>query len=241
MRGIIDKYPDDWEMCLPFAVGALRGSEMAVLGGRSPFEVVTGMKPTMPATLKAQLPVGGIGVDDYVRGLVECLQETYTSVQEAQKEIQERREKQAPGRMSAQLRIGDIVLLRNRDHEMPRGEHRWNQKTDGVLYRISEAMGQNTFRLAGVRTGGPPVSSGGGANPINKFGAERLVRVELPETETRLRYPHRIEVWDADVGDWQVATVEQVAVDGAMLLRYDHDLSNPEWVDLSKERFRWVR
>jgi hypothetical protein len=241
MRGLIDKYPDDWERCLPFAVGKLRGTEMGVLGGRSPFEVVTGMKPTMPATLKARLPVGDVGVDEYVKGLIECLDVTHKAVQEAQKESFEKQQRSVKGRESAQLKIGDVVLLRNRDSEMPKGENRWTQKTSGILYRITEALGANTFKLGELNTGRKPMSSFGGVALVNKFGAERLVKVDMPELDVKLEGTHRIELFDADAGDWRAAELLQIGADGKIRLRYDDDAATTEWLDLSKERYRWIR
>ena len=56
MRGIFEKvaYTGDrnrWVEYLPFVVGHLRTMNMAALGGRSPMEVVTGLKPKLPQTL----------------------------------------------------------------------------------------------------------------------------------------------------------------------------------------------
>ena len=53
-----------WVEYLPLVVGHLRAMNMAVLGGRSPMEVVMGVKPQLPQTIAAGLPVRDVGVDN---------------------------------------------------------------------------------------------------------------------------------------------------------------------------------
>ena len=66
VRGIIDGDPERWEAALPYAQMALRAAPMKCLGGRSPYEVVTGLRPRMPHVLKTGLPVESRTVDEYV-------------------------------------------------------------------------------------------------------------------------------------------------------------------------------
>ncbi len=53
IRGLVHDHPEDWESMIPYAQFLLRTTPMKVLGGRSPYEVVTGIKPGMPAVMKA--------------------------------------------------------------------------------------------------------------------------------------------------------------------------------------------
>ena len=64
LREQFDSFDKDGEDSLPFAVGLLRTLNMKALGGRTPHEVVLGLKPTMPATLMARLPFTSIEIDE---------------------------------------------------------------------------------------------------------------------------------------------------------------------------------
>ena len=85
---------------------------MACLGGRSPFEVVTGLKPRMPGSLFAGVPVETRGTDEYVKDLMEHLKEVHSSVQRVALQTIATNEETLGGRISAELRVGDTVLVR---------------------------------------------------------------------------------------------------------------------------------
>ena len=59
--GFVKNHPSDWLHYLPAAEGAMRAVMMAALGGRSPMEVVMGLKPQLPAALTQALPVEHMG------------------------------------------------------------------------------------------------------------------------------------------------------------------------------------
>ena len=48
VRGLVDGHPEDWEEMLPYAQGILRMTPHSSLGGRSPYQVVTGIRPALP-------------------------------------------------------------------------------------------------------------------------------------------------------------------------------------------------
>jgi len=48
VRGLVLDHPEDWESRIPYAECILRMLPLKSLGGRSPYEVVTGLKPTLP-------------------------------------------------------------------------------------------------------------------------------------------------------------------------------------------------
>ena len=54
---------EDWHLWLPFVVGFLRTQKMKALGNRSPMEVVMGIQPDLPASLRAGLPVEAVGAE----------------------------------------------------------------------------------------------------------------------------------------------------------------------------------
>ena len=76
--------------------------------GRSPYEVVYGMKPRPPMTMHAALPqVSDVSVDEYVKMLVKQMSETYTGILKAARDQVEKDEENQAGRVSARLKVGD--------------------------------------------------------------------------------------------------------------------------------------
>ena len=73
---------------------------------------------------------------------------------------------------------------------------------------------------------------------MNKFHAERLVKVELPELGL-VEGPRRLE-FTKNGEDWEKARLVKVALDGRVLLEKELDPGRPEWTDLSRLRYRWV-
>ena len=234
MRGLVESHEDTWEERLPFALGAIRMTEMKCLGGRSPYEVVYGMKPRPPMTMHAALPqVSDVSVDEYVKTLVKQMSETYTDILKAARDQAEKDEELQKGSPSRQLKVGDYVMIR--DHE-PKGRSRFEQKTSGTIYRISQALGQETFRLETLTEPGVPITEF-----INKINGDRLICVEVPSEDFAYtsNKNRQIEIWDDELGDWRRGEILKFSVDGAIFMRYDHQRQNPQWLTLSKLRYRW--
>ena len=76
VRGILQGHADHWEEAT-YATFILRSSPMGCLGGRSPLEVVTGLKPRVPAVISAGLPVTMRGIDQYVKDLLTHLKDVH--------------------------------------------------------------------------------------------------------------------------------------------------------------------
>ena len=81
VRAVVDGHPERWEEAIMYAQLLLRCAPMACLGGRSPYEVVTGLKPRFPRALIGAFPVEDRSVDAYVKALIESLREVHSSVQ----------------------------------------------------------------------------------------------------------------------------------------------------------------
>jgi hypothetical protein len=73
VRAVVDGQPENWEDALMYAQLILRCAPMAALGGRSPYEVVTGLKPRFPRSVLGAVPVAERTVDSYVKDLMEHL------------------------------------------------------------------------------------------------------------------------------------------------------------------------
>ena len=68
-----------------------------------------GIKPRLPQTISAGLPVRDIGVDVYVRQLVQSLNRTWQSVRDQGRELAQHREGTAHAGRGEALKIGDYV------------------------------------------------------------------------------------------------------------------------------------
>ena len=76
VRGLVEGHSDDWERRIALCESILRMVPLASLGGRSPYEVVTGLKPRMPAALTPGHPVQYLEINEYVGRLQQYFQET---------------------------------------------------------------------------------------------------------------------------------------------------------------------
>ena len=69
IRGLVADHPEDWESRVPFAERILRIIPLKSLGGGSPYEVVTGLKPRLPRALDVAQVIESVDVNEYVRRL----------------------------------------------------------------------------------------------------------------------------------------------------------------------------
>ena len=80
VRGLVQDHPEDWEARMPYCQAILRIMPMKVLGGRCPYEVVTGLKPKLPSALDPHSRIEAINVGEYCDKLQEFFSECYSYV-----------------------------------------------------------------------------------------------------------------------------------------------------------------
>ena len=202
-------------------------------------EVVTGIKPSLPMTISSQLPVQDIGIDQYVTDLIQALGQTYAEVREVNREIAQDREGTTKGTHGRILEQGSLVLRIKTKDNRPTGTHRFQDRYDGHLYRVKREVGANTFTIE--RISGEPVVNGLG-NDVPISGDE-LVGVSLPELDLGIdeNSPTRIEFQnEQNHNQWIGATVDGIAPDGKVFIRYDERPNLRRLVDLTKTIYRWV-
>ena len=135
-----DNLQGDWTIWIPFVEGHIRTQKMKALGGRSPMEVVMGIQPELPATLRAGLNVQDMNTTDYMHDLVKYLKETHKRVRALAAELEiekEGRDDGAPGARG--LAVGDLVALKK--GKKPHGTSRFGRSCDGNIYRIRDVLG----------------------------------------------------------------------------------------------------
>ena len=97
VKGLAQEHPEDWESMIPFAECILRRSPMAL------YEVVTGLKPKMPAAMVSEHDRECLPVTDYVVQLQRFMRDTYRAVQRLQVATHERVEGTSGGHLSHEL------------------------------------------------------------------------------------------------------------------------------------------
>ena len=234
VRGLVSDHPEDWESRVPFAECILRIVPLKALGGRSPYEVVTGLKPRLPRSLDVTQVIESVDINEYVARLTQYFRDTYRDVEGIQKEQVEKRETTLDGYLSSELHVGDVVAIRREASARRDGPLRFQQRTYPDLYRVKAKVGTHTVTVESVSdpTAAVPV-----LQPVN---ADRLVRVDLPELALDPSSPRRLEIYETTTDSWRPWNVEKFSVDGRVRLRDAGDVSRVSWFDLSTVKYRWL-
>ena len=202
-------------------------------------EVVWGVRPRLPHTLAADLPVQDIGIDKYTKDLVEALKRTWKSIQDIGREAAQHRETNAAGGHGAPLVEGDLALRIFMRENKPTGGRRFLDRYDGHIYRVRQVVGSKTYTLETLR--GDVIKDN--SNQDMRISGEELVKVEIPALELGLdeHQLRRLEVQsDIDHNVWFAATVDGVSPEGKVFLRYDSEPRIRRHVDLTTLSYRWL-
>ena len=74
---------------------------------------------------------------------------------------------------------------------------------------------------------------------MNKYACDRLVKLELPAFECA-GGTRRLEITE-NGEDWRRGELKKVAADGRVFVTYDDAQSEGQWLDLTRQRYRWLR
>ena len=239
VRALVEDHPEDYEDRLPYTQGILRMMPLPSLNGRSPCEVVLGIRPVFPSILTGEY-VPTLGVDEYVDKLLKYQNEAWNDCLRVAKEHAEEisgSESAGKSRQMEPLKVGDYVLVCK--PPLPttqRGPNRFERRTYPEIFRITRGS-THTFHVeyASNRELKPPFDL-----PVH---AERLVKIDLPTFELDEHQPRCLELLNPGADDedgWEKYYIEKFGVDGRVFLRHGTSPSHAEWVDLSEVKYRWV-
>ena len=235
VRALVEDEPENWEEALPYAQLLLRSSPMACLGGRSPYEVVTGLKPRLPRALVGALPVEERSVDAYVRDLVEHLRETHKSVQRSTLAAIERDEHSMAGRLSQELHMGDPVLVRREPTVKREGPSRFQARTYPGIFVIKKKISPTTFVVEDL------VDKSFVPSFTQPLHAERLIKLDMPELDLEPNQPRRLELREKVTDEWSEYVIDRFGADGRVRVSVpDGRAQDSKWVDLTKCEYRWL-
>ena len=193
-----------------------------------------GLKPRLPAALDVGQPVAHVTVGEYTDRLGRYFKESYAEVQRIQRELVEKKEEDVTGYLSAELQVGDVVLVRRDALSTRTGPLRFQPRTYPDLYRVRKKICRRTFVVGLLTDPGAAVSF---KQPVH---AERLVKMDLPALGLDPGQPRRLEVHNAESDEWILHEIDRFAIDGRVLLRRVDPPGRGVWTDLSEQRYRWV-
>jgi hypothetical protein len=244
LRKLLEENVRSWESMLPYAECILRITPLESLMGRSPYQVVTGLRPKLPrALMGSSNAVEPIGIDRYVGNLLNYLRGCYESIRQQSISIRDLKEIKAldEGTLGMELHVGDVVMLRLDPTTRREGPRRFQARVREEFYVIDQKVSPHTFRLKTYWS--PQVMIPG------THHAENLVRIELPWVDLDPNCSRIIEIFRNTEGDWARYRIERYAPDGRCLLKRMTQQAGDQtwredgvgvWSDLSLELYRWV-
>ena len=164
---------------------------MKVLGGRSPYEVVLGLKPTFPSALIGSKPIQELSPDEYVRGLVEYFRSTDKGLRARFQEATDAIEGRGKGTENAGLQKGDAVLLRRETATKREGPRRFQERTYDATFRVKSGQSPN-FHIGYWHD---PAKDPPTKNPVRE---DRLIRLDMPELTLVEGQPTVLEILPVD-------------------------------------------
>ena len=237
VRGLVGERPKDWEEMIPFAQCILRTSPMKDLEWRTPYEVVTGMKPKLPVAMVTEGPREFLPVGTYVEQLRSYMTDTYSAIDRIKTESLEKHEGETDGRRSAVLEVGDAVLVKREASEKRAGPTRFQPRVYPGVYKISVKISEGAFRVQDLADPEAKVSF---TQPVN---ADRLIRLDLPELSLDARQPRCVEIKRESEDEWERFKIARFCVDGRVFLVKEEGegaIRGGTWVDLSQVMYRYV-
>jgi len=240
-KALTEDHPHGWPDMIPYAQCILRILPLKALGNRSPYEVVTGLRPKLPTAMVARFPVQEITVDLYAEQLIAYLRTMYARLKALMADAQDAAETEAPGNLDHELQVGDLVLRIRSPHQLATAAGpaplRFTRHVDPVIYRVTHRSGGQPFAYR-IVDNGDPTRRLKFEQPVNR---EYLVKMDMPELQDPgVQERRRIEVYNVTPDVWRKGTLEKVAQDGRAKVRWDDDPEQLATLELADYRFRWL-
>ena len=236
------RFPDQWATWARLAQWSLRATPREDRGGRSAFELVTGMRPQGPlSALFERFSDRVLSTEEYVKDLQRHLRVIQEHVQlQLSGDVERRRLREARrGEVGHDLRVGDAVFVRKPPVALRRAHPdepstRLLPRADTTLYFIKKLVSPQAVVLkdAEGRT------DLGFAQPVH---VSRLIKhdiqlLEAPIDAGKLRLELRT---GPSADDWEEAEVVGQLATGACRVKLSN--GREEVLDLGNEEYRWLQ
>ena len=218
---------------------AVRSTPCKELNGRTPFEVVTGLKPQGPLheLFHRVESTHLMTINSYVRSLQEELRKIHGEVErylEENYDEQGRRDRARNGHPGA-VQTGDFVFLKKAPklfREETEASDRLNPKCYTKIWQVADRAGHQSVVLMDPDTGSRQTPF---SNPVH---ISSLVRFDLPAMEAALAPgPVPLEIRDGANSFSRYHIVAQNST-GSVRVKRDSD-GHERIVDLAMEEYRW--
>jgi len=241
VKSLVADCPETWPSMVPYAQCVLRIVPLQVLGNRSPYVVVTGLRLKLPSAMLAKYPVQDITVETYAERLIEHLRETYQRIHALMQDASDRAEEEAEGTLAGELRPGDLVLRKRNPSQIDtaagQGPRRYVRVVDPRVYKIVKGAGGQSFSFY-LQDLHEPTRKLTFHQPVSR---KFLIRLDMPElAEGVVQEKRRLEIQSGETMEWRKGTLETVTIDGEAKVRWDDTPATPEVLDLSETRYRFI-
>jgi hypothetical protein len=231
LRKLAEDEGDEWHKIIPYAQWSSRVTPRPTLGGYSPYEIVTGLKPLTPMdTLLHPRPHDRVSVNEYIIDLVRYLKQAHQAVRRQISEDRaaaQSRKYEEVGEGS-DLTEGDYVMIRRPIGGIREGDQyvsrRLRGKTYNDVYEVTKVLDRSAV-LASVDTGSTELPF---SNPVSR---DRLVKISVFPTVPYEREQRGIVIDD------RPGTIMGMTFDGHTSVRFDDDPENPQLVDLQRTNY----
>ena len=234
------RYPTTWAKHVKLAQWAMRATPRADRADRSPFELVTGLRPQGPCdVLFRKLGEANIqGPGDYVRDLQAHLEGIHQLVGIQLAGEHESKLRRSEQQANTPIQAGEFVFIKR-----PPAQLQPDGATGSTSRRLLPRAGTRVFRVRRVVSPQNVILEDpdteetdiGIAQPVH---IERLVKYDLCALQQPLdsERPLRIEIRRDN--EWYTATLIAQSATGAVTLRFSDGAETQ--VHLQSEEYRWL-
>ena len=257
--------PRHWESLLPRVCFGLRSLPRKSLGGRSPLEVVTGLRPQFPNSLSLGTLPAALTQDEYCKRLITSMLSVHAEIHKIQLSDLEAHEYNAARGVGGEFHVGDLCLVRrpkvvssveNRQAPVRQGaealadaepivevegervhvSRRLLPRTYPRVYRIKAVISPSTYQLEDA------VSPDAALPFAQTQNVTRLVRIE----ESWMHNPFsegqctNLEVLSEDGVTWRACKAVEMSMEGKVGIRWNDLPEKVVFLDLTQHKYRFV-
>ena len=161
--------------------------------------------------------------------------DVHQTVQRVKLEAIEKEEGRQDGRLSAELFVGDAVLVRREPTAVRAGPTRFQERVYEGVFVIKRKVSEGTYYVEYLADKAAPVPF------IQPLASERLVKLDMPELELSADQPRRLEMREGPADAWTEYVIDRFGADGRVRLVLEGGgAQTRRWVDRTKCGYRWL-
>ena len=137
--------------------------------------------------------------------------------------------------MTAEIAEGEAVLIKREPVAKREGPTRFQERVYRGIFKVQKKHSPGSFTIADLADERKRVPF---KNPV---GAERIIRIELPELSLDPMQPKMLELRRSNFSEFEPFEIVRFSRDGRVCLQSrERSDSVREWFDLSKHEYRWL-